>query len=63
MLNHLIDARDQRLLTNDEFLIHEHCVRTALKATVGLIRHLESTPDPPRKTEKGTERTTEEPEP
>lgn len=48
VLNHLIDARDQRLLTNDEFLLHEHCVRKALKAVVGLIRHLESTPDPPR---------------
>ena len=48
VLNHLIDARDQELLTNHEFLEHEHEVRRALKATVGLIRHLESTPDPPR---------------
>lgn len=49
VLNHLIDARDQQLLSKDEFLLYEQCVRTALKATVGLIRHLESTPEPPRK--------------
>ena len=48
VLNHFIDARDQRLLTRDQFLIEEHYVRIALKTTVGLIRHLESTPDPPR---------------
>jgi hypothetical protein len=24
VLNHLIDANDQRLLTKDEFLLHEH---------------------------------------
>jgi four helix bundle protein len=48
VLNHFIDARDQRLLTRDEFLLEEHQVRKALKATVGLIRHLESMPDPPR---------------
>jgi four helix bundle protein len=48
VLNHFIDARDQRLLTADEFLIEEHYVRIALKTTVGLIRHLESTEEPPR---------------
>ena len=48
VLNHFIDARDQRLLTNDQFLIEEHYVKIALKTTVGLIRHLESSPDPPR---------------
>ena len=48
VLNHFVDARDQRLLTRDEFLLEEHQIRKALKATVGLIRHLESTPDPPR---------------
>jgi|SRR5687767_603124 len=64
VLNHLIDARDQRLLTKDEFLLHEQCVRLALKATVGLIRHLETSPDPPRKGRKeDTRETTEEPEP
>ena len=48
VLNHFIDARDQRLLTNDQFLIEEHYVRRALKTTVGLIRHLESSEEPPR---------------
>jgi four helix bundle protein len=48
VLNHMIDSQDQRLITRDELLIHEHAIRRALKATVGLIRHLESTPDPPR---------------
>jgi four helix bundle protein len=48
VLNHLIDLRDQRLISEDEFILSEHVVRKALKAVVGLIRHLESTPDPPR---------------
>jgi len=52
VLNHFIDAKDQRLLTQDEFLLAEHAVRKALKAVVGLIRHLESTPDPPRPEKK-----------
>jgi four helix bundle protein len=47
VLNHLIDLRDQRLITEQEFLVSEHMARRALKAAVGLIRHLESTPDPP----------------
>lgn len=48
VLNHMIDAFDQRLLSKDELADHEHRIRKALKATIGLIRHLESTPDPPR---------------
>ena len=48
VLNHLIDLRDQRLISEDEMLSSEHDVRKALKAVVGLSRHLESTPDPPR---------------
>lgn len=47
VLNHFIDAHDQRLMTRDEFLIAEHTVKRALKAANGLIRYLESTPDPP----------------
>ena len=50
VINHLIDLRDQRLISEDELLATEHAARKALKATVGLIRHLESTPDPPRPT-------------
>jgi four helix bundle protein len=49
-LNHLIDAYDQKLLTDEEFAKAEHMARSALKATVGLIRHLETTKGPPKKT-------------
>ena len=48
VLNHLIDPRDQRLISEDELLVAEHAARKAINAAVGLIRHLESTPDPPR---------------
>jgi four helix bundle protein len=48
VINHLIDLRDQRLISEDELIVTEHMARRALKAVVGLIRHLESTPDPPR---------------
>jgi four helix bundle protein len=41
VLNHLIDAHDQGLLTTEEFAQYEDCVRRALAAVVGLIRHLE----------------------
>jgi hypothetical protein len=56
VLNHLIDARDQRLITDDEFLLAEHLTKRALKAANGLIRYLESTPDvpPPRYVKKET---------
>jgi four helix bundle protein len=46
VLNHFVDARDQQLLTEDELLVEEHYIRGALKAAAGLIRHLESAPDP-----------------
>ena len=48
VINHLIDLQDQRLISENERLLAEHDARIALKAVVGLIRHLESTPDPPR---------------
>jgi four helix bundle protein len=48
VLNHLIDLHDQKLITEDELMLAEHAARRALKAVVGLIRHLETTPDPPR---------------
>lgn len=48
VLNHLIDLHDQRLISDDEMLMSEHAARKAIQAVVGLIRHLESTPDPPR---------------
>jgi four helix bundle protein len=46
VLNHLIDAQDQRLITADEFQITERLTKRAIKAANGLIRYLESTPDP-----------------
>ena len=48
VLNHLIDLRDQRLISENELMLSEHAARKAIGAAVGLIRHLESTPDPPR---------------
>ena len=50
VLNHLIDLRDQRLISEDELMLSENSARRALKALVGLIRHLETTPEPPRPT-------------
>ena len=47
VLNHLIDARDQHLITVDELSINEHLIKRAMSAASGLIRYLESTPDPP----------------
>jgi len=48
VLNHLLDLRDQRLISEDELMLSEHAAKKAINAVVGLIRHLESTPDPPR---------------
>ena len=59
VLNHMIDAQDQQLISRDELLLHEHSIRKALKATVGLIRHLESTPEPPRPSKGATQKATE----
>ena len=47
VLNHFIDARELRLMSDEEFLHAEHTAKRALKAANGLIRFLESTPDPP----------------
>jgi len=47
ILNHFVDAHDLRLLSDEEFISAEHAARKALKAANGLIRFLESTPDPP----------------
>ena len=46
VLNHLIDARDQELLTEAEFREAEHDARKAMKAAIGLIKHLERTTPP-----------------
>ena len=47
VLDHFIDAVDNGYLTPAEFPSHEHACKKALKAVNGLIRYLESTPDPP----------------
>lgn len=47
VLNHLIDAHDQRLITADELALTEQLIKRAMQAATGLIRYLESTPDPP----------------
>jgi four helix bundle protein len=52
-LNHLIDARDQRMITEDELMIEEHHIKKAIDAVTGLIRHLETTKGP-REPEPGT---------
>jgi four helix bundle protein len=45
-LNHLLDAYEQRLITEDELMNTERLAKRAIKAATGLIRYLESTPDP-----------------
>ena len=63
-LNHLIDARDQRMITEGELLIEEHHIKKAINAVTGLIRHLETSKEPERGTELRTRNPTEpDPEP
>ncbi|MEO8682707.1 MAG: four helix bundle protein, partial [Vicinamibacterales bacterium] len=47
VLNHFIDAREQQLLSDQEFSQVESIAKRAMGAATGLIRFLESTPDPP----------------
>ena len=47
VLDHFIDAVDSGYLSKEEFPQYEHECKKALKAINGLIRYLESTPDPP----------------
>ncbi len=47
VINHLIDAHDQRLITTDELAIAEQLAKRAMQAATGLITYLESTPDQP----------------
>ena len=46
VLTHLIDARDQGLITAEDFREAEHAARKALKAAVGLAKHLERNTPP-----------------
>jgi four helix bundle protein len=61
VLNHLIDLRDQRLISADELLLAEQAANKAIGTVTGLIRHLENTPDPPRAPKK--EKSDDNPEP
>src|SRR5688500_16659978 len=45
VLNHLIAAHGQALITNDELDINRWLTARAMKAATGLIQSLESTPD------------------
>jgi four helix bundle protein len=46
VLNHLIDAHDQRLISAKELEKTSRLAKRGIKASAGLIRFLESTPDP-----------------
>ena len=46
VLDHFIDAVDNGYLAGEEFPQYEHACKRALIAINGLIRYLESTPDP-----------------
>ena len=45
VLNHFIDAHDQRLITDQELRDAEHAALKAMKTAVGLIKHLEDSGD------------------
>src|SRR5918993_1480291 len=45
VLNHLIDAHGQRLISTDKLLINKLLAKRAVRAASGLIRYLESTAD------------------
>lgn len=42
VLDHLVDAHAQRLITTDELIINRRLARRAMRAAGGLIRYLES---------------------
>jgi four helix bundle protein len=43
VLDHLVEAHGQRLITADELAINKRLAKRAMKAASGLIRYLEST--------------------
>ena len=49
VLDAFIDAVDNGYLPAADFPPHEHACKSALSAINGLIRYLETTPDPPTK--------------
>ncbi len=57
VINHLIDARDQGLINDDELTSIRQVARRAIGAAVGLIQHLETAEEPFRSSRrKGTAR-------
>jgi four helix bundle protein len=52
VLDHFIDAVDNGYLAESDFPHHEHACRRAMKAINGLIKYLETTPDPPKRSRK-----------
>ena len=50
VINHLIDAHDQGLITEDDLVSGRYLARRAIGAAIGLIQHLERTGEPPRPT-------------
>lgn len=46
VLNHLMDAHDQQLITDEELELNARLAKRAIKAATRLIQYLESTPDP-----------------
>jgi four helix bundle protein len=46
VLKQLVDAHGQRLITTDELTINSQLAKRAMRAASGLIRYLESTPEP-----------------
>jgi four helix bundle protein len=46
VLNHLLDAYEQQLISEEELVSTQRIAKRAIKATTGLILYLESTPNP-----------------
>jgi four helix bundle protein len=62
-LNHLINACDQNMITEDELKVERHHINKAIDSVTGLIRHLERTKGPKAPDELGTEPNNAEPDP
>ena len=56
LLNHFIEAVDSGHITVDERKKLDHAAKKAIKAVNGLIRYLESTPDPKEVSKRSSRR-------
>ena len=61
LLNHFIEAVDSGHITVEERKTLEHAAKKAIKTVNGLIRYLESTPDPKTATKREARRKLETP--